>query len=35
MKPAKQSVAIVIRGAASTFLVVKRPDYPDDALAKV
>ncbi|HEX4789077.1 MAG TPA: NUDIX hydrolase [Actinospica sp.] len=33
MKPAKHSVAVVVRGADGTFLVVKRPDDPDDPLA--
>jgi 8-oxo-dGTP pyrophosphatase MutT (NUDIX family) len=35
MKRAKHSVAVVIRGPDGTFLVVKRPDDPDDVLAGV
>lgn len=33
MKPAKRSVAVVVRGADGTFLVVRRPDDPADPLA--
>lgn len=33
MKPAKHSVAVVIRAADGTFLAVRRPDDPDDPLA--
>jgi uncharacterized protein len=33
MKPAKHSVAVVVRGADGTFLVVRRPQDPDDPLA--
>jgi 8-oxo-dGTP diphosphatase len=33
VKPAKHSVAVVVRGADGTFLVVKRPDDPEDPLA--
>jgi predicted TIM-barrel fold metal-dependent hydrolase len=33
MKPAKHSVAVVIRGEGGTFLAVRRPDDPDDPLA--
>jgi len=33
MKPARHSVAVVVRGAQDTFLVVRRPDDPDDPLA--
>ncbi|MGH3168456.1 MAG: NUDIX hydrolase [Trebonia sp.] len=33
MKPVKHSVAVVVRGADGTFLVVKRPDDPEDPLA--
>jgi uncharacterized protein len=33
MKPAKHSVAVVVRGANGTFLVVRRPADPDDPLA--
>jgi uncharacterized protein len=33
MKPPKHSVAVVVRGADGTFLVVRRPADPDDPLA--
>jgi uncharacterized protein len=33
MKPAKHSVAVVVRAADGTFLVVRRPQDPDDPLA--
>ncbi len=33
MKPAKHSVAVVVRGADGTFLAVRRPRDPDDPLA--
>jgi ADP-ribose pyrophosphatase YjhB (NUDIX family) len=33
VKPVKHSVAVVVRGSDRTFLVVKRPDDPDDPLA--
>ena len=33
MKPAKHSVAVVVRAADGTFLVVRRPEDPDDPLA--
>lgn len=33
MKPVKHSVAVVVRGAGGAFLVVKRPDDPEDPLA--
>jgi predicted TIM-barrel fold metal-dependent hydrolase/ADP-ribose pyrophosphatase YjhB (NUDIX family) len=35
VKPVKHSVAVVVRGADGAFLVVKRPDDPDDLLAGV
>jgi 8-oxo-dGTP diphosphatase len=35
VSPAKHSVAVVVRGADGTFLVVKRPDDPEDPLAGV
>jgi hypothetical protein len=33
MKPARHSVAVVVRGADGTFLAVRRPEDPDDPLA--
>ena len=33
MKPVKHSVAVVVRDPGGTFLVVKRPDDPEDPLA--
>ena len=35
VKSAKHSVAVVVRGADGTFLVVRRPDDPEDPLAGV
>lgn len=35
MKPLRHSVAVVVRGADGTFLIVKRPDDPEDPLAGV
>jgi 8-oxo-dGTP diphosphatase len=35
VKPVKHSVAIVVRGADGTFLIVKRPPDPEDPLAGV
>jgi uncharacterized protein len=35
MKPAKHSVAVVVRGDSGTYLAVRRPDDPDDPLAGV
>ena len=35
MKPAKHSVAVVVRGGAGRFLAVRRPDDPEDPLAGV
>jgi len=35
VKPVKHSVAVVVRGADDAFLVVKRPDDPEDPLAGV
>lgn len=35
MKPAKESVAVVVRQPGGAFLVTKRPDDPDDPLAGV
>jgi 8-oxo-dGTP pyrophosphatase MutT (NUDIX family) len=35
MKPAKRSVAVVIGGAGGTFLIVRRPDDPEDPLSGV
>ncbi len=35
MKPARHSVAIVVRGEDGTFLLVRRPDDPADPLAGV
>jgi 8-oxo-dGTP diphosphatase len=35
MKPAKRSVAVVISGAGGTFLIVRRPDDPEDPLSGV
>jgi len=33
MKPARHSVAVIVRAADGTFLAVRRPDDPDDPLA--
>src|ERR1700760_3325263 len=33
MKPVKRSVAVVVRRADGQFLIVRRPDDPDDPLA--
>ena len=33
MKPAKHSVAVVVRGGGGRFLAVRRPDDPEDPLA--
>jgi 8-oxo-dGTP diphosphatase len=35
VKPVKRSVAVVIGGAGGTFLVVRRPDDPEDPLGGV
>jgi len=35
MKPAKHSVAVVVRGGGGRFLAVRRPDDPEDPLAGV
>ena len=35
MKPVKRSLAVVVRDEGGRFLVVKRPDDPDDPLARV